>query len=352
MPESETIDVVGMDVVRRLGLVTARIYAAVDFAEMMHAVTEGIVDGLGFGTAAMNLRIDGGDFRVVAVCGPADAVDLLDGSIVSADEMAGLLTRAERWGRLRHVPAADKQSFPIGTQWVPDTSVSDEPGKWHPHDMLFVPLGDDLDDPIAVLSVDLPPGGDVPSTRLQELLEIFALQAGVVLTAAMTREEHTARLEHRAHHDPLTGLPNRRVLDERFDILFSGAHNRAASAVLVIDIDRFKGLNDDHGHHVGDRALQACADVIRTTTRDGDLVARLGGDEYAVVTGPIEIDAATDLCARLDGRRVDVPGTTASVTLSAGMAMIDGESPADDVLAAADRAMYEAKASRRSDGRR
>lgn len=352
MRGAETIDTVGMDVVRRLGLVTARIYAAVDFAEMMQAVADGIVDGLGFGVAAVNHREAGGDFRVVAASGRADAVTAIMGTTVTVEEMGNLLAHAEHWGRLRYAPATDRERFVVATEWVPDVPLPVGPGKWHPHDMLVVPLGDDSDDPIAVVSVDLPPGGDIPSTRLQELLEIFALQAGIVLTAAMTRDEHTARLEHRAHHDALTGLPNRSLLDDHLGALFSGGEARTSSAVFVIDLDGFKALNDGHGHHVGDRALQACADVMRAVTRDGDVVGRLGGDEFAVVATAIEPAAAGELCKRLDGRNVTVPGTSVRVTMSAGMAMTDGAHSVEELLAAADQEMYRAKARRRASARR
>ena len=343
---SETVDTVGMDVVRRLGLVTARIYAAVDFAEMMQAVADGIVDGLGFGVAAVNHRQLDGDFLVVAASGNDDAADALMGRTVTAEEMTNILRHAERWGRLRFVPAIEQAKFSVASQWVPDIPLPDQPTKWHPYNMLAVPLGDDVDEPIAVVSVDLPPGGDIPSPRLQELLEIFTLQAGVVLTSAMTREEHTARLEHRAHHDVLTGLPNRRVLDERLDSLVAGVSGSHA-AIYVVDLDDFKSLNDGHGHHVGDRALQACADAMHTVTRDGDLVARLGGDEFAVVASGIEPEAARQLRDRLDGLEVRVPGTSAHFTLSAGMAIVDGTSSPDEVVAVAGRRMYEAKARRR-----
>jgi diguanylate cyclase (GGDEF)-like protein/PAS domain S-box-containing protein len=163
---------------------------------------------------------------------------------------------------------------------------------------------------------------------------------GVVANArdvTETRELHE-RLSHQAAHDPLTGLANRRLFAER---MRDAADCRAA--VLLIDLDGFKAVNDTYGHHTGDEVLLFVAEQLRAAAGAQDVVARLGGDEFAVlVTAGDELaarrvaDRFLDLIARpalIGGREIPV---RASVGLVAGDA-------ADDLIHAADVKMYEAK---------
>ncbi|GIE52179.1 sensor domain-containing diguanylate cyclase [Actinoplanes nipponensis] len=163
---------------------------------------------------------------------------------------------------------------------------------------------------------------------------------GVVANArdvTETRELH-ARLRHQAAHDPLTGLANRRLFAERMQAV---ADRRAA--VLLIDLDGFKQVNDTYGHHTGDEVLLYVAARLREAAGPEDVVARLGGDEFAVLVSADDelaarrvADRFLDLIAepaRIDGRTIAV---RASVGLVAGDA-------ADDLIHAADLKMYEAK---------
>ncbi|MBK5219885.1 MAG: EAL domain-containing protein [Thermoleophilia bacterium] len=156
------------------------------------------------------------------------------------------------------------------------------------------------------------------------------------------RKRMEAQLEYQAVHDPLTGLFNRRQFADELEraLRFANRYGRAG-AVLMIDIDDFKLVNDTHGHAFGDQMLKSVAAAIAGRARETDVVARLGGDEFTVVLPEAEIGEARK--AAEDIRRA--VGQSSSPNLSIGIAPFDGnaELVADDVLVAADMALYEAK---------
>ncbi len=169
------------------------------------------------------------------------------------------------------------------------------------------------------------------------------------------RKEMELRLAHLANHDLLTGLPNRNLLIDRLNqaLIAAKRHGRAA-AVLFLDLDRFKTINDSLGHSIGDRLLKAVAERLRRCVREGDTVARLGGDEFVVILDDMAQPQDAALVAKkiLEGLlppfRVELPeggGTqefflTASIGISLHPA--DGED-AGTLLKNADTAMYRAK---------
>lgn len=157
-------------------------------------------------------------------------------------------------------------------------------------------------------------------------------------------------LAHQASHDSLTGLPNRAFFEGRLIRALRGAAKvNERVAVLFLDSDRFKDINDTFGHAAGDAVLVAVAARVRAQLRDGDLVARLGGDEFAILLAPLHKaeDAqriADKIIASMD-LPIDVPGGTQVVTsLSIGIALYPehGATPGT-LLNAADAAMYQAK---------
>ncbi|MDO8120246.1 diguanylate cyclase [Isoptericola sp. b490] len=161
-----------------------------------------------------------------------------------------------------------------------------------------------------------------------------------------------ARLERLIRLDPLTGLSNRRDLDECLaERVARQAADGTAFSVLMIDLDRFKGVNDRYGHETGDRALVAIAETLLGAVRSDDLVARYGGEEFTVVTEVADADELEALADRLRAlvheARIDTAAGTISVTASIGVAIAQpGQTPAE-VLARADRALLAAKAAGR-----
>lgn len=347
-----TGNLIAMDVVRRLALVSARISSGSDLMITLQAVVDGVVDVVGFGTAIMNHRLPSGDFAVVAVAGPDDVKTALMGKVAPRAAIDKLLARSEEWGSLRFNSSDPAEDGDV-PQWVPNTPVSHDPDAWQPLDMLLAPMHADDGDLIGVISVDQPPDGKRPSSQVCELLEIFALQASIAIVDVELRQRFAAERASReellldlAHRDALTGLPNRRVLDDRLvGSTALAARTRRPGALLFCDVNQFKHLNDQHGHPYGDEVLVACAGAINANVREGDLVSRIGGDEFVIVADMITSSEAADLAERLRNLIISAGGnpTAAAVTLSVGVAIIDGGSDSQALIAGADAAMYRDK---------
>jgi diguanylate cyclase (GGDEF)-like protein/PAS domain S-box-containing protein len=176
---------------------------------------------------------------------------------------------------------------------------------------------------------------------------------GIVLTSRDVSERTAlqAQLAHQAYHDSLTNLPNRaRLRDHLQRALLRARQRRSMLAVLFLDLDRFKVINDSLGHHVGDQLLVAVADRLRGSVRPNDLIARLGGDEFTVVLEDLAgAGGATQVAERIL-KQVQAPltldGHPIVVTTSIGIAINAGEATTlDDLLRLADIAMYRAKQS-------
>jgi diguanylate cyclase (GGDEF)-like protein/PAS domain S-box-containing protein len=162
------------------------------------------------------------------------------------------------------------------------------------------------------------------------------------------RMEAEAALSHNALHDPLTGLPNRSLLLDRIEVALARSARAGKSvAVLFLDLDRFKLINDSRGHAAGDVVLQAVADRLRAAVRPTDTVGRLGGDEFVVVCeDAVAVWEATVLGDRLI-RTLEEPfqveGGEVFVTVSVGIAIAEQSVSPDELLRDADVAMYQAK---------
>jgi diguanylate cyclase (GGDEF)-like protein/PAS domain S-box-containing protein len=179
--------------------------------------------------------------------------------------------------------------------------------------------------------------------------ELHFLQAVAnVLADAIARRLSEERIRHQALHDPLTGLPNRTLLLERFNHWLDRAHRtQESAAVLFVDVDNFKLINDGLGHEVGDRLLGAVADRLVRTLRPSDTVARVGGDEFVVLCEDVGDErSALDLVARLMESfecPFELDGRDRHVSASVGIAMAGSGADATVVIGNADAAMYRAK---------
>ena len=165
------------------------------------------------------------------------------------------------------------------------------------------------------------------------------------------RKAQEAALEHQALHDALTDLPNRVLLHDRLHLaIATGVRERQPMALMVMDLDRFKDVNDTFGHHCGDRLLRELAMRLTKRLRASDTVARLGGDEFAVVLPRVGDQAAAIRAARKILRALDAPfavdGESLEIGASIGIALFPehGEDP-DTLMRRADVAMYMAKRS-------
>ena len=457
------------ELVRRLG-------TGLDLAATLDAVTQAVVDVLGFGVAVVSLVASDGDVENVAVAGNDDARRTLLGNRAPRAAWDDLIATAQAWGGLCFIDHEVVVDSTVGS-WVPTLTVVDHPDAWHPDDELFAPLWSRDRSLLGILGVDLPRHGRRPEPAQRALLELFALQAAgaienarlhadalrreresaallarletlvrsapvaivefdaqgrltlwnpvaeqmfgwraeevlgrhnptlpadgtaelallqarlrageavqryqtvrtckdgsrlpvevstgvlrgqdgepdggiAVLVDITERRELEAQLRHAAFHDPLTGLPNRALFDDRLGAAFDRvARGGGRLALLTLDLDGFKQVNDTLGHAVGDELLVAVAQRLRAELRDVDTVARLGGDEFVVLVEAEPDGLAEDLAGRLT-TVVSAPVTTRAGELVVGVSIGIARtgpmtSTPEQLLRRSDLAMYAAKA--------
>jgi len=165
--------------------------------------------------------------------------------------------------------------------------------------------------------------------------------------AAFSRANSYREAEVLASTDSLTGLPNRRYFEEFSELLAKRRRANDAVAILMIDIDRFKRVNDDHGHAIGDEVLRAVARAILATVRADDVPARVGGEEFVVLLKnpppevPVQVgERVREAVRRLDLAPLGVPAISVSVGVASGL---DHEEPIVDIVNRADKALLRAK---------
>ena len=170
----------------------------------------------------------------------------------------------------------------------------------------------------------------------------------VAIVDVTERRKAEARIAYMAHHDGLTNLPNRAFYQERLQQLLEARAVDGHVAVLCVDLDLFKNVNDSFGHPVGDRLLQMVAERLRQEVRGANLVARLGGDEFAIVLASVASpNEASDFAAKMIERLsvpYDIDGLEVVIGASIGIALapVDGDN-GEDLLRNADMALYRAK---------
>jgi diguanylate cyclase (GGDEF)-like protein/PAS domain S-box-containing protein len=189
--------------------------------------------------------------------------------------------------------------------------------------------------------------------RVRERTEALARANSRLRDEIAVRETAERRIRHLAHHDVLTGLPNRRLLHKRLDQALVAARRSGQSvAVIFVDLDRFKTINDSLGHTVGDALLGAVATRLTELLRPGDTVSRVGGDEFVLVLGSAcGADDAAAVSQRLLehlSQPYECSGYSLRVTPSLGISLFPGDGEdAPMLLSRADAAMYQAKSAGR-----
>ena len=220
-------------------------------------------------------------------------------------------------------------------------------------DALVETLQRGLDEMVAILSIDVPPGQSYAAILDQARMQVVAISLDAVMDLAAS-EKRADELATLSQTDPLTGLPNRAALDDflrqQVELRLRGPRPEALG-VLMVDLDRFKAVNDTYGHPVGDEVLRTVGSALAATTRENELMCRYGGEEFCLVlpqTSPIgmmrtaeRLRAAVAALEVSDGR-----GGTLHVTASFGGACAVWVSEAGDgrrLLAVADQWLYRAK---------
>lgn len=178
-----------------------------------------------------------------------------------------------------------------------------------------------------------------------DVMEVFAAHIGLELANLRMRDA----LRSQTVRDPLTGLFNRRYFDETLSReLLAAARHGSTLAVLMIDVDHFKRLNDSQGHAAGDDALRTFARLVRSTFRDSDVLCRYGGEEFAVILPDVDLAQAFDRAETLRRQVTETElfsGSTAmgNITISIGVAVSSEFSAPQAIVRAADAALYQAK---------
>ncbi len=179
--------------------------------------------------------------------------------------------------------------------------------------------------------------------RIHNMLEVRLLYKELA--------QYSKQQQELALHDPLTGLPNRRLLEDRIaTVLQHAARQQTKAAVMYLDLDGFKAINDTHGHACGDEILKLVAQRLVGCSRKEDTVARVGGDEFIIVMGDIGTlsDAQEPACKLIEAvsEAYQVNGLTLQLSTSIGIALFPDDAGAVEALiASADSALYEAKRS-------
>jgi diguanylate cyclase (GGDEF)-like protein/PAS domain S-box-containing protein len=196
--------------VAQLMSVVSRMNGVRTLPETLQAVVEGVVSGIGFGTAVVNYVRPDGRIQVVAVAGPEEVCTALLGQIVPEDLFTTEFESAESWGELCFV--SHEKSTAMGeATWVPNIPIPDDPDGWHPLDALYAPLYSPSRELVGILSVDLPPDGRRPDLQVRQLLEMFAAQAGIAINNARLSE--ALEVERQRLH----------ASEESFRLAFDGA---------------------------------------------------------------------------------------------------------------------------------
>jgi diguanylate cyclase (GGDEF)-like protein len=361
-----------------------RALVSVHGAVGLHATLQAIAEGVTSSTPYTQVTVttarepDAVDLHVEAVVGPPDAVAMLLGTTCPRTAMAEHLAGGEVQGALRFWPHFGETDGVI--MFVPDYEPLDVPDAWRPEYELMAPLYEPGGELIGTMSLDRPGDGRIPPPWANEFLELFAEQAAIAILNARRHEqalremrtleleraalhaavaEQRARetdLRHQSRRDSLTGLANRLLLQERLEELLA---TQIPLSVVFCDLDRFKEINDTHGHAVGDEVLRAMGARLTRRLAAADVVARIGGDEFVVVAAGVRQRDTPGLLRRIEEAfaRDPVRVGDLSVHLSCSLGLVcepggtgvqsgSAAERAEELLSNADREMYAHKRSR------
>lgn len=187
----------------------------------------------------------------------------------------------------------------------------------------------------------------VDITQLRRKEKELADKIAELKEAREALEQANRRLASLATIDGLTGIPNRRSLDDQLTVVTSETKRGKPFCLALIDLDHFKNINDELGHDIGDEVLQRFAKTLRESVRKSDFVARYGGEEFAVIFPNTPLHQAIPICERIRQRAKEISLGNHTLTVSIGVAYGDVSHDAKTVLKKADDALYQAKRSGR-----
>ena len=317
--------------IERVMEVSRALVSDLDRPRIVEAIVDAAVELLNVDVAALFSRGPDGAFRLEAGSGfPRGALGL------EVPPGVGLTGRAIV-DRVRVVGFHEVSSWPAEFR-------SERPGGEEPHAAMALPILVD-GRTAAVVMVSRVGLGRTFSELELGIADLLVAQVAIALHNA----DLHARVAESALRDPLTGLLNRRYFDEAIETAYAAARRSANPlSLIVLDLDHFSAVNNEHGHSVGDGVLRRVARAIRTSVRDGDIVARYGGEEFVVIAPGTDEEGAVEIAERIrqaviqsaeelvDERRVPL-------TTSAGVACLVDETDGHALFRAADSALLVAK---------
>jgi diguanylate cyclase (GGDEF)-like protein len=317
--------------------VTSQLPQTISTEAMLTSVCEAISDALGFDKVLVQLVEPETGRLLPAAAAGFEAEEVAASGALELDRISRLFDAQFEVAGCYLVPQ-EEAAQRVGASQVVYRSVMNGrgPHAWD-HHWLVVPLRDANGAVRGVLWADEPHSRLVPSEHVLQALRIFANHAMEALAVA-TQLEETRFL---ADHDPLTRLFNRRALLRE---LAAAAQEEQPLALVFLDVDNFKDVNDGHGHATGDRVLMRFASLLVELVRSGDDAFRVGGDEFALLLrGAGEVEAREVVARIVDAVEGNIDPLMRTLSASFGIAQSTGAQEPEQLLRIADEAMYEAK---------
>ena len=310
--------------------------------EILNSVCEAVREALGFDKVLIELREEGGELlRPAAAAGWAGDEERARSAVFELPQISRLFDDRFKIAGCYLLPREEAERK-VGKNPLVYESVRNGkgPAAWNRH-WLVVPLYDTDGAVRGVLWADEPRSRLLPNERVLQALRIFANHAMEALAAAT----QLAETRFLADHDPLTRLLNRRSLLNELQAAAGGSAVRRL-ALVFLDLDNFKEINDGHGHMVGDRVLTGFASLLGELVRTDDYAFRVGGDEFAILLTNAGEDEARRVVTRILGAvEANIDPLVRTLSASFGIATSKGREEPEELLRIADEAMYQAKRS-------
>ena len=317
--------------IERVMAVSRALVSDLDRPRLVAAVVDAAVELLNIDVAALFSRGPDGAYRLEAGTGfPRTAIG------TEVPPGVGLTGRAI-------IERVRQEGFHELPSWPPEYRA-DRPGGEAPHAAMALPIL--VDDRVAAVLMVSRVGIERTFSELERGIgDLLVAQVAIALQNA----DLHARVAESALRDPLTGLLNRRYFDEAIETAYAAARRSADPlGLIVLDLDHFSAVNNEHGHSVGDAVLRRVARAIRASVREGDVVVRYGGEEFVVIAPGTDDEGAVEIAERIreavtgSGSEL-VDGRHIPLTTSAGVACLVDESDGHGLFRAADSALLAAK---------
>jgi diguanylate cyclase (GGDEF)-like protein len=309
---------------------------------ILHSVCNGIANALGFQKVCVDLLAEDGLTLITRAAAGWSGTDQLVTENLSLPEIASLFDCEFEVAGCFLVPSEVARARVAASQVIYESELNGRgPHAWN-HHWLVIPLHGPQEEVIGVIWVDEPEDRLLPGQERLQALRIFANQAASALTLATQFEQ----MRYLADHDPLTQLPNRRAFMRELERgVAESVEAGNPLALVMLDLDGLKEVNDRHGHAAGDDCIVRIGRLLRTELRPHDRAFRIGGDEFAILLPGTDVSGAEEVTARLvewleRRSRSSVLRTKASFGAAATSAEHDAP---EKLLRAADEAMYRSK---------